>query len=57
MNLKFYVFTVSQTGAIIGGVAGGLVGVILLLLLLAAVFYFRTKQGKYILCFLSSPDP
>ena len=57
VNLKFYVFTESQTGAIIGGVAGGLIGVILLLLLLAAVFYFRAKQGKYILCFLSSPDP
>jgi hypothetical protein len=56
MNLKFYVFTGNQTGAIIGGVAGGLIGVILLLLLLAAVFYFREKQGKYILCFLSSPD-
>ena len=48
MNIKFYVFTGNQTGAIIGGVAGGLIGVILLLLLLAAVFYFRAKQGKYI---------
>jgi hypothetical protein len=57
VNLKLYVFTGSQTGAIIGGVAGGLIGVILLLLLLAAVIYFRAKQGKYILCFLSSPDP
>ena len=54
MNLKFYVFTESQTGAIIGGVAGGLIGVILLLLLLAAVFYFRAKQGKYILFFFTN---
>ena len=52
MNLKFYVFTVRQTGAIIGGVAGGLIGVILLLL--AAVFYFRAKQGKYILFFFAN---
>ena len=48
MNLKFYVFTVSQTGVTIGGITGGLIGVILLLLLLAAVFYFRAKQGKHI---------
>jgi hypothetical protein len=54
VNLKFYVFTESQTGAIIGGVAGGLTGVILLLLLLAAVFYFRAKQGKYILFFFAN---
>jgi LPXTG-motif cell wall-anchored protein len=46
VNLKFYVFTENQTGAIIGGIAGGLIGVILLLL--AAVFYFRAKQCKYI---------
>jgi hypothetical protein len=52
VNLKFYVFTERPISVIIGVVAAVLI--VIILLLLAAVFYFRAKQGKYILLFFAN---